>query len=194
MSLKENVEQVKLELNSEEKFLESFVKVERFYKKNKLLIIIVIAALVIGGIAYNVNNYLKEQNQFKANVLFEKVLKDSKDTTSLAELKELNTKLYEIALFKQAQASNKEIKLDYTPYFKELAEYEKALKAQDLTKLNDLSMNNDFLLKEFAIFNKAMILTNEGKYEEARNTLKLIPETSQVKELVAILNHHLITK
>lgn len=33
MSLKENVEFVKKELDSEEKFLESFVKVERFYKK-----------------------------------------------------------------------------------------------------------------------------------------------------------------
>ncbi len=33
MSLKENVDYVKDELNTEEKFLESFVKVERFYKK-----------------------------------------------------------------------------------------------------------------------------------------------------------------
>lgn len=35
MSLKENVDFVKNELNSEEKFLESFVKIERFYKKIK---------------------------------------------------------------------------------------------------------------------------------------------------------------
>ena len=55
-------------------------------------------------------------------------------------------------------------------------------------------MENNFLLKEFAIFNKALILANEGKYQEAKDTLKLIPETSQVKDLVTLLNHYLITK
>ncbi len=51
MSLKDNVDYVKEELNSEEKFLESFVKVERFYNKNKIIIItviVVLIALVIG--------------------------------------------------------------------------------------------------------------------------------------------------
>lgn len=55
-------------------------------------------------------------------------------------------------------------------------------------------MQKDFLLKEFAIFNRALILTKEGKFEEAKDTLKLIPQTSQVKDLVSILNHYLLTK
>ncbi len=37
MSLKENMDFVKEELNSEEKFLEGFVKLERFFKKYKLI-------------------------------------------------------------------------------------------------------------------------------------------------------------
>ena len=191
MSLKDNVDYVKEELNSEEKFIESFVKVERFYKKYKLLIISGVVAAIIAITAYLVTTYYKEENSARASVLFEKVLKDSSDTASLNELKELNTKLYEIALF---QTKEGKAKIKTTPYFKELVAFETALKEQDINKLNELSMENNFLLKEFAIFNKALILTNDGKYEEAKNTLKMIPETSQVKDLVTILNHYLITK
>ena len=43
MSIKENVDYVKEELNSQEKFLESFVKGERFYKKYRTLIFASIA-------------------------------------------------------------------------------------------------------------------------------------------------------
>ena len=55
-------------------------------------------------------------------------------------------------------------------------------------------MEKDFLLKEFAIFNKALILTKDGKFNEAKDALKLIPPTSQVKDLVSLLNHYLLTK
>ena len=50
MSIKENVDYVKEELNSQEKFLESFVKGERFYKKYRTLIFASIAIIVIGAI------------------------------------------------------------------------------------------------------------------------------------------------
>lgn len=55
-------------------------------------------------------------------------------------------------------------------------------------------MQKEFLLKEFAIFNKALIEAKNGKYEEAKNTLKLVPTQSSAYELVKILNHYLLTK
>ena len=55
-------------------------------------------------------------------------------------------------------------------------------------------MQNDFLLKEFAIFNKALIQTQNGKFEDAKATLQLIPSDSQVSELVNVLKHYLVTK
>ena len=194
MSLKEDIGFVKEELSSEEKFLESFVRVERFFKKYKLIIIGIVTVAVVAIVAIQITSYLKEENKIKANILFEKALKDSNDKESLNSLKDLNTRLYEIVVYKQAKLDGKSAEINYTPYIKELSDYEKALKEQNITKLNDLSMQKDFLLKEFAIFNKALILTKEGKYEEARDTLKLIPQTSQVKDLVSILNHYLLTK
>ena len=192
MSLKENVNFVKEELSSEEKFLESFVKIERFFKKYKLLIISAVAVAVVVIIALSVTSYLREQNKIEANIVFQEVIKNPTNTKALESLKELNMGLYEIALFNQ-KSTQKDLSIS-TPFFKELLEYEKAIKEQDVKKLNDISMENNFLLKEFAIFNKALILANEGKYQEAKDTLKLIPETSQVKDLVSLLNHYLITK
>lgn len=194
MSIKENMGFVKEELNSEEKFLESFVRVERFFKKYKFLIIGFVVLIVGAFIAYKTISYLKEENKIKANILFEKVLNNPKDIDSLNSLKDLNTKLYEIAIYKQSKLDGKSVDIQFTPFIKELAAYEKALKEQNLVKLNESSMQKDFLLKEFAIFNRALILTKDGKYEEARDTLKLIPQTSQVKDLVSILNHYLLTK
>ena len=192
MSLKENVNFVKEELSSEEKFLESFVKIERFFKKYKLLIISAVAVAIVVIIALSVTSYLREQNKIEANIVFQEVIKNPTNVKALESLKELNMGLYEIALFNQ-KSTQKDLSIN-TPFFKELLEYEKAIKAQDAKKLNDISMENNFLLKEFAIFNKALILANEGKYQEAKDTLKLIPETSQVKDLVSLLNHYLITQ
>ena len=66
--------------------------------------------------------------------------------------------------------------------------------SNDVEKLNSLSMQSDFLLKEFAIFNKALVLVNEGKYKEAKVALTLIPKSSKAHELSALLEHYLLTK
>ena len=69
-----------------------------------------------------------------------------------------------------------------------------ALETKNLTELGNLSVQGDFLLKEFAIFNKALLLANEGKFEESKTTLNQIPQTSKASELANLLNHYLLTK
>jgi hypothetical protein len=191
--MKENVDFVKEELNSEEKFLEGTVKVERFYKKYKALIIGLVTILVVALIAFGVSNYLNEKNAIASNIAFDKVIADPTDKEALNTLKESNNKLYEVALYLQAKKDGKYPETNI-PYLKELTEYQKALTSSDVSKLNTLSMQNDFLLKEFAIFNKALILVNEGKYKEAKIALNLIQKSSKASELSTLLQHHLLTK
>ncbi|MGM0519244.1 MAG: hypothetical protein ACQERD_06355 [Campylobacterota bacterium] len=189
MSMKENVNYVKSELSNQEKFLESFVKVERFYKKYKFPIFGIIGLIIILLIGYGVNSYVSEQNKIKANIAFEKIMKNPKDEAALKELKETNKKLYEVALYMNDKSKITEVK-----YLKELSIYNKALNEKDLKLLNELSMQNNFLLKEFAIFNRALLLTKQEKYEEAKTALKLIPKSSKAYELTKLLQHHLIVK
>ncbi|WP_121628603.1 hypothetical protein [Poseidonibacter antarcticus] len=193
MSMKENVDFVKNELNSEEKFLEGFVKVERLYKKFKSLIIGLLVILVVAVIAFGINSYIEKKNTITANIAFDKVVSNPDDKDALNTLKESNKKLYEVALYLQAKKDGKYPETEI-PYLKELTQYQKALTNSDVSKLNDLSMQNDFLLKEFAIFNKALILVNEGKYKEAKIALNLIQKSSKASELSNLLQHHLLTK
>lgn len=193
MSIKENVDYIKEELSSQEKFLENFVKGERFYKKYKTLIFAFIAIVILGGIGLVIKNNIDESNKLKANIAFNKVLQNSTDTQALEELKNTNEKLYEVALFLQAKKENKAVDINI-PLLKELSKYQVALANKNVDELTNLSMQNDFLLKEFAIFNKALLLSNEGKYDDAKATLKLIPQTSKAFELANLLNHYLLTK
>ena len=193
MSIKENVDYVKEELNSQEKFLESFVKGERFYKKYRTLIFASIAIIVIGAIGLVIKKNVDESNKLEANLAFNKVLQNSNDKEALELLKNKNEKLYEVALFLQGKNENKAVDINI-PVLKELAEYQVALSKKNVDELSNLSMQGDFLLKEFALFNKALLLSNEGKYEDAKTVLKLIPQTSKAFELANLLNHYLLTK
>lgn len=193
MSLKENVDYVKEELNSEEKFLEGFVKVERFYKKYKLIIIAAVVIVIGSIIGLYTTKSIQESNKLEANIAFNKVIENPKDSAAMATLKEKSAQLYQVAQFIEANKAGKVADIQ-VKYLKELSDYQTALNAKDINKLNSVSMQNDFLLKEFAIFNKALLQVNEGKFEDAKVTLKLIPSDSKASDLVNILNHYLVTK
>ncbi len=193
MSLKENVEFVKKELDSEEKFLESFVKAERFYKKYKKILLAVVVALVIGVSGYSIKNYVNAQNKAQSNIAFTQFLNDNNNEEALATLKDTNTRLYNVALYIKSKNSNTTDAVN-DKYLGTLVAYKKAIEEKNIEQLNTLSMQKDFLLKEFALFNKALILTQEGEYSQAKQTLQLIQKDSQVSDLVALLNHYLLTK
>lgn len=193
MSMKENVDYVKNELNSEEKFLENTVKAERFFKKYKLLIIGGVSLVVVAVVGLAIKSNMDEENKLAANQAFDKVIKDPKDTASLNILKEKNQKLYDVAMYVNGKKEGKVENIN-VQYLKELSQYSKALKEKNIAQLNSLSMESDFLLKEFAIFNKALILTNDGKYKEAKASLALIQPSSKAYELAKLLKHYLVTK
>ena len=193
MSIKENVDYVKTELSSEEKFLENFVKSERLFKKYKTLIFAFVTIVIVGIIGFFIKENIAQSNKFEANIAFNKVLENSNDTQALAVLKDKNSQLYDIAIFLQAKKEAKSAQIN-VPLLKELSKYQTALANKNISELDNLSMQNDFLLKEFAIFNKALLLTNEGKFNEAKTTLALIPQTSKAFELAKLLNHYLLTK
>ena len=193
MSIKENVDYVKTGLSSEEKFLESFVKSERFFKKYKTLIFAFVIIIIVGIIGFFIKENLAQSNKLKANIAFNQVLENSNNAQALATLKDKNPQLYDIALYLQAKKEAKVAQIN-VPLLKELSKYQTALANKNISELDNLSMQNDFLLKEFAIFNKALLLTNEGKFNEAKTTLALIPQTSKAFELAKLLNHYLLTK
>jgi hypothetical protein len=193
MSLKDNVNYVKQELNSQEKFLEGFVKSERFWKKHKKMILTLIAVIVIGSIGYGFKVYTDASNKTESNIAFNQFLNNYDDTQALQTLKESSLRLYYVALYLKSKEQTIDEPIN-DRYLGHLYEYKKAIEAQDIAQLDKLIMQNNFLLKEFALFNKALILTQNEEYEEAKQTLKVIKQDSKVNELASLLNHYLMTK
>jgi predicted negative regulator of RcsB-dependent stress response len=191
MSLKENVDFIKKEINTEEEFLVGFVKLERLYKKYKFLIILIVVLSVGGFIGIKINDYFNQQANIKANIAYDKLLKNPNDTKALAVLKDTNIKLYNIMVFLN---SNKETTNINSLFFKDLSEYIVALNKSDITKLNSLTLKQNFILKEYAILNKAFLETQNKEYNKAKRTLKGISISSPVSKLANSLRHYLVTK
>ena len=192
MSIKDDVNYIKNELSSEEKFLESFVKTERFFKKYKKLIFGLIILAIVGSVVFLVKTKLDEKNLYEANIALSNFLENGNEN-SLNELKEKNKELYEIALYLDAKNEFKNANIDLK-YLKELLDFQVALLNSNQSELDLVSKKADFLLKDYAIFNQALILVNNQKYAEAREILGKISQDSRAFELATLLKHYLVTK
>ena len=192
MSIKDDVNYIKNELSSEEKFLESFVKTERFFKKYKKLIFGLIILAIVGSVVFLVKTKLDEKNLYEANIALSNFLENG-NQNSLNELKEKNRDLYEIALYLDAKNEFKNADINLK-YLKELLDFQVALLNSNQSDLDAVSKKADFLLKDYAIFNQALILVNNQKYAEAREILGKISQDSRAFELATLLKHYLVTK
>lgn len=192
MSVKDDINYIKNELNNEEKFLENFVKTERFFKKYKKLILVSFFVFVCVVVFVFVKNILDEKNLYEANLALNKFL-ETKDKEALETLKNKNKNLYEIALYLEAKKEIKDSEISLK-YLKDLLAFQLASVNSNKEKLDLLAKNGDFLLKDYAIFNRALILTNEEKFDEAKSLLEGISSDSKAFELANFLKHYLATK
>lgn len=190
MSLKENVDYIKEELSSEEKFLESSFKAEKFYKKYKYIIFTVAGLALAFFIISSITQYQNDKTKKEANIAYENIMENPEDTASLEQLKTLNTTLYEIAMYKIKDSKEN---LD-VEFLKDIQTYQKAVSSDDLVALNTLIASQNFLLKDFASVNKALIHIKKQEYTKAKTAIKAIGDNSSVKQIVTMIEHFLITK
>lgn len=192
MSLRDNIEMVKEELNSEEKFFEKAVVTERIIKKYKKMIIISIAAIVVvvgANIAYDINEKSKVN---AANIAFAKLKLNSNDTVALDELKSLAPNLHDAWIFSQAIANKdieklKSIKNTKALIVSDLAEYEMAT---DNAMLERYASKQDAIFRDLALIQGAVMLLNNNKIDEARNMLEKVSKESSLEKVVASLMHY----
>lgn len=195
LSLKENVEMIKEELNAEEKFFEKAVVTERFLQKYKKAIIGFFALFVIVALG-NVTYTMIEQNRLEeANEQLNILLKNPSNTAASKRLEELSPKLYEVWSFAKAVIDNDAKKLETLsssklPIIGDMATYEAAVRTQNETMLQSYEMRQLPMYKDLAIVEEAVsaILRNDTK--KAKEKLAMIEEKSPVQGLSAILAHY----
>ncbi len=192
MSLKDDVKAIKEELNTEEQFLESMIKSERFVKKYKKPLIAVVSLLVIGTLVYVISDNIKQSNLKASNEAYGKLLKNSDDKESLEILKSKNPKLYQAFMFHEAMKSSDATKLDELSgkiddeILTDLIAYQKeALGKGD----GEYSLRESAVMRDFALLEEAYKLFKDSKIKEAKGKLSQISVDSPVKKLSDSLDH-----
>jgi len=195
LSLKNDIEMAKEELNSEEKFFERAVITEKFVKKYKNLMIgsVVVVVLLVGAnIAYDVN----KQNQITAANDALKVLgSDAKNSNALLTLKNISPELYDVWIYSNAIANKdllsiKELKNSSSALVGDLASYELAQNSKDVSSLEFYASKQDAIYKDLALVQSAIILMNNAEIQKAHDKLLKIPPQSSLSKIASALLHY----
>ena len=192
MSLKSNIEMVKEELNSEEKFFEKAVITERFVKKYKNVMIIsalVVVSFVIANITYDVNKQAKIDS---ANMALTELSADKSNSKAVESLKSNSPALYDAWNLSKAIAAKdmlalKELSTSSTMIVGDLATYELA---KDSASLDAYASKQDAIYRDLALLQSAVFLMNESKIEEAHQTLAKISAQSSLNTIAQALSHY----
>ncbi|EDP5669662.1 hypothetical protein FV075_03770 [Campylobacter jejuni] len=187
MGLKDNLKAVKNELNTEEQFIENFIKGERFIRKYKFYI----SAVVIILIAWFAGNFIISKiNDYKtkeANEIYANLIQDPSNKNLLEQLKNKNTNLYAIFLLKENindfnnTALQNELKQIYNN-----AQTNTLLKNIIALSLGDKSI----FLKNYDKLLEAYKLLEQNKIEEANVLLSQIKENSSLNQIAKNLKHY----
>jgi len=195
LSLKTDIEMVKDELTSEEKFFEKAVVTEKFVKKYKNLIIGAVIATVLfvaGNVAYTIN---KQNTIDSANAVLVELQLNSDNEATLARLESLSPALSNVWLYSQAlvnkdTATLEKLKNSKALLVADLASYEAAQNTKDAQKLESYANKQDAIYVDLARVQNAVILMNEKKIDEAHKILSMININSSLSQVAKALMHY----
>ena len=195
MSLKNDLDMVKEELNSEEKFFEKAVITEKFVKKYKKLMIgsvIAVVILVSANIAYDVN---KQNTKDAANAALLELMNDSTNAAALARLESLSPALKDAWVYSQAIASKdvaalESLKSSKNEIISDLASYESAVDSKDKAELDTYALKQSSIYKDLAHIQSAVLLIESGDTTEAHEKLSQISIDSSLAQVAASLMHY----
>lgn len=196
MSLQEDLQGVKAQLDAEEKFLESQVKAERFVKKYKGVLIGALFAIVTAAAGYGGWHAWQDHQNEKANEALAILQSNPADTQALGQLEHANHDLF--AAFKLQQALAKrdvklleEVAAMKIDVISDIASYH-AASLQGGVKLQQYSALGDAIYKDLSLLTLASEAIEHNQTKKASQILSRIPMTSPLKEFSGYLEHYTI--
>lgn len=194
MSVKQDIEYIKHELDTEEKFLSTIAHAERFWKRFKRPIIGVIAALVLGWGGFYAFNVYRNHQIDAANIALNKLLQNSDDKSALDTLKAKDTKLYQAySLYSNAQNGNaaglKELSLAQAKFVGELATYQSASIEKNETKLLEIGNDKSKIMSDMSLIDAGVIALQKNDTKTAAMAFGKVPQNSIAKPEAIALEH-----
>ncbi len=195
MSIKNNIEMVKEELSSEEKFFEKSVITERFVKKYKNVIVGTVVAVVVlvgANVAYDIN---KESTVSAANDVLNELELDSSNKELLPRLKLLSPDLHDVFVYSKAVVEKdlktlESLKSSGAILIGDLATYESLQNTKDASLFESYSLRQDAIYQDLARVQSAILLINSGEINKAHEKLLLISDTSSLSKVAKALLHY----
>jgi len=189
MSIKDELQHVKEELSGDEKILESAFKLERLYKRYKVLIWGILILLVVGFGGMTAWNAYLQSKLSTANEAFLTLQKDPQNASALGKLQSNNPRLFALYSFHQAVQNQSEDALkglenSADPIVADIAKYHAGLlegKVSDSVYYHDL-----------ALVEEAYNDLKAGNKSEAKSKLSLIAENSPMAKIAQLLKHSTI--
>ncbi|EAH5286711.1 hypothetical protein CEH07_06805 [Campylobacter jejuni] len=187
MGLKDNLKAVKNELNTEEQFIENFIKGERFIRKYKFYISTVVIILVAWFAGNFIISKINDYKTKEANEIYANLIQDPSNKNLLEQLKNKNTNLYTIFLLKENIND-----LNNTAFQNELKQiYNNAQTNTLLKNIIALSLGDkSIFLKNYDKLLEAYKLLEQNKIEEANVLLSQIKENSSLNQIAKNLKHY----
>ena len=184
-----NIADIKQELSSDEKVLESAFKLETFYKKYKYLIWGVVIALILFFAGRSVTTVMEEARLEDANNAFLTLQNNPEDSAALGRLKEKNPALFELYNYAQAaKQGDKNTLMTMTGSQNDVIADASKYTAAVLSKETADSM----LYKEMTLLQEAYLAIQSGDTKKAKEKLEMIDPRSPVFALAQLLKHSTI--
>ncbi|MFT7880077.1 MAG: hypothetical protein ABXS91_06730 [Sulfurimonas sp.] len=184
-----DIADVKQELSSDEKVLESAFKLETLYKKYRVVIWGIVGVLVLFFVGKNVMTAMEESRLAEANSALLTLQQNPEDSGAFTTLKEKNPALFE--LYRYAEAAKKGDKSTLTA----LAQSSNKV-ISDASQYNLAVMENrtadSVLYKEMTLLEEAYLAIENGEIQKAQEKLDMIDPRSPVATLAQLLKHSTI--
>lgn len=211
MSLKDNLNDAKSKLSSDQTLLISAFRLESFYRKNKILIYIIIVLAILFGIYKGYEHYMdskmRQESEAIMNELYSVRLIDDRKRSELeSKLEKSNPVLYDFYVYTTLQKLSlpelgEKKNLDKLHSIMDsknkliatLATYQYATISENLDLLENFSDEVSKLLRDKARYQAAYLYMQKGEVKRAREILSSITlrdDNQDVYNMAVRLRHY----
>lgn len=189
LGIKENIKAVKEEISTEEQFLEGMIKSERFFRRNKVYIMGILASVVLATAGYGAYSVWEKERLKSSNEAYVTLIKDPSNENALRTLKAKNEKLYELVMFQTAVEKGdiallKQLALqNKNPIVADLIAYQVAQRENEILSKSELFSGMVLLQEGYA-------LLKENKIADAKVKFAQIEMNSPLKQIAQNLEHY----
>lgn len=182
MAIKENIEYIKGEIDSQEQLLENAIKGEMFFKRHKTAIISALGVIIAVALFFSIKTYIQESNIKTANLAYSALLADPNNSKAKEDLKSRAPSLFALYALQKSDMNSSAL-------------IDEALNSQIDPLLKEILLSakegySDKILSNYGALLNGYELLKQDKIEQAKIEFAKIPQNSNLRNIAKNLEHY----